>query len=164
MQGSVRSGPIGFGKPLLVTHCVVSSFLSVLTAASQAELSCHICHLWWMTSLSSREELKQRTHTRHDGAAQILLDKADWRVFVHPAFHLLPCEGRFSILLHVWHGLLDCCSAAVKLIQRVCVLCVCSFYSDSFVISFHILNIWICLCCHFLWHFSLSQFVISVKV
>lgn len=130
-----------FDKLSPVTHCAVSSFLSVITAASQAELSCHICHLWWMTSVPSKEELRNRSHRRHR-ATQILLDKVDWRVFVPRTFFfflffLPPSEGRRSVRLHVWRDLLDRGSDINS--KRVCV---CSFFSraDSFVISFHILK------------------------
>lgn len=137
----IRDLTIGFciDNLPLVTHCAVSSFLSLVTAASQAELSCHICHLWWMTS--SKEELKNRSHWRRSGAAQILLDKADWRVFVPrtlfaalwgTVFCTVACLTRLARLRQ--------CSSEVNS-KGVCV-CVCSFFlfTDSFVISFHILK------------------------
>lgn len=108
----------------LVTHCAVSSFLSVVTAASQAGLSCHICHLWWMTSASSREELKNRSRRRHR-AAHILLDKADWRVFVpYTLFAAFWGTVFCSVACLTWLVRLQLCSSEVNS-KRVCV---CSFF------------------------------------
>lgn len=151
-----------FDKLSPVTHCAVSSFLSVITAASQAELSCHICHLWWMTSVPSKEELRNRSHRRHR-ATQILLDKVDWRVFVPRTFYFFFCRLLRDDVLFGCMFDATCWIAAVTLIQSVYV-CVPSFFVLTALWFLSISsNFLICLCCHFSWHFSMSHLLISLK-
>lgn len=66
-----------------------------LSSTSQADLSCHICHLWWMTSTSSREELKKQSLRGHSRAAQTLFWTKQIDVFLFPALYSLPSEEQF---------------------------------------------------------------------
>lgn len=147
-------------KVPLVAHCAVSCYLSVVTPASQAVLSCHICHLWRVTTVSSREELKKLFHRRHSAAAQMLLDKADWHVFVHPTL-FAPFWGTVccSVAYLTWLVQLQQCRSEFNSEGgRFLCFFLFLFWLTALWLFLHILKYQICSCYHFSWHVSISQF------